>query len=147
MAVFTIFEHPGKNPDKTIFVKEGFSAGAFVFTVLWALWHRLWVVAAILVALYSALMLAPTYLGVNENITAILNFGLGIFLGFEAEELRSAALRRSGYAEAGFVMATSQEEAELRHAFARPKTVVSASSPPLRPMTAAADTLGLFGNV
>jgi len=146
MAAFAIFEHPGKDPDKTIFVKEGFSTGAFVFTALWALWHRLWVMAAILAAAYSALLFSQTYLGLNESVATVLHFGMSVLLGFVAQDLRSAALRRSGYAEVALIIATNREEAELKYTFATPVTAVSMTSPPFRSMTAAADPLGLFGN-
>ena len=31
-----------------MFVPEGFAWAGFIFTFIWALWHRLWVVAALL---------------------------------------------------------------------------------------------------
>lgn len=146
MAVFTVFEHPTKGPDSTIFVKEGFSGSAFVFSVLWALWHRMWIVAAILLAILATLSLAAYQLEIQEPVVSLINLGMGLIFGFEAHDLRAASLRRAGYREAGLVMAGDLEEAEFKHAYLlRPdRKHAAVDRPRMQPST---DTLGLFGNV
>lgn len=146
MAVFAVFEHPDNSVDRTVFVKEGFSAAALIFTVLWALWHRMWIVSAILIAAFGVLYgLAPS-IGVNEINIGLLDMLVSLLFGFEARNLWGRSLRRAGYTEAGLVTASSQEEAELKYAFQRLATSKQAiPAPRLRHETA--DTLGLFGNV
>ena len=46
MALFTVLEPPDKKPERVAFVPEKFAGGALVFGFLWALWHRMWVIAA-----------------------------------------------------------------------------------------------------
>lgn len=146
MAVYTVYEHATKGPDHTVFVKEGFSGMAFVFSVLWALWHRMWVVAAILLIVFAALSIATHALSMQDGIVSILNLGISLVFGHEAQDLRAKSLRRAGYREAGLVMAKDLEEAELKYAFAMPKQQSRplSSRPLIGPPT---DTLGLFGNV
>ena len=48
MAIYSIFRKAGAPRDEAVFVKEGFSIAAFVLTFLWALWNRMWVVAAVI---------------------------------------------------------------------------------------------------
>ena len=52
MRVYTVHFRPGSlTPDRdTTLVKEGICWPAFLFTFFWALWHRLWLVAALIVA-------------------------------------------------------------------------------------------------
>ena len=58
MTIFTVLEPPDGNPERVAFVREGFSWSALLLTVLWAVWHRMWVVAALLFALTTALTVA-----------------------------------------------------------------------------------------
>ena len=149
MSSYTIFRRPGDEPEKSVFVKDGLSAPALLFTVLWALWHRMWVVAAIMLALMAALTLAVQSAGLNEAVAVAIDIALGFLIGLEAATLRSWSLQRAGFAEVGVIEASSQENAELKyfHAVAPPDTVADIRAP-LRPQTASqSDPLGLFGNV
>ena len=142
MAVFAVFEHPDKSPDRTVFVREGFSAAALVFTVLWALWHRMWIVSAILIAAYGL----TNTLGMSEPVVALLELAVSLVFGFEARNLWAQSLRRAGYREAALIMASNHEEAELKFAFAS-RARGNQSFPVSRLQMQAPDTLGLFGNV
>lgn len=145
MAVFAVYEHPSKAPDRTVFVKEGFAFWALVLPVLWALWHRMWVTAAVLVAVYGVIHLAVSLFALSDINAALLDMAVNIIFAMEARNLRIASLRRAGYREQALVMASSLYEAELKHAFEickpRPHEPLSVR---IRPQ--AADTLGLFGS-
>ena len=148
MAVYAILRKPGAPADRTIFLREGFSVPAFLFTVAWALWNRLWLVAALIFAAMAALALLGSLTAANELAVATVNFGLSLILGFEAQALHQAALRRAGYVADGLVEAADLEEAELKYFAealpARPTT--PAQSGPFAG-TGQGDPLGLFGNV
>ena len=58
MAIYSIFRKAGAPRDEAVFVKEGFSIAAFVLTFLWALWNRMWVVAAVILAVMAAVAVA-----------------------------------------------------------------------------------------
>ena len=146
MAIFTILESPDANPDRVVLVREGFVFPAFLFTVLWALWHRLWVVAAVLFAAYVAIALAGEWFQWHWAIVSACEFGLALLFGLEAADLRVRALRRAGFRPAGLIQATNLQAAELDY-FAglrilRPTPPV----PDYRPHRAHEDTLGLFGS-
>ncbi len=143
MAVFAVFEHPEKDPDRTIFVKEGFSSAALVFTVLWALWHRMWVVSAILIAVFGLIYVLVRLLGLNEINAALLELAVSLSFGFEARNLWAYSLRRSGYRAAALVMAANLEEAELKFVFAQ-RSQNHSPVPSSKMRSEPADTLGLF---
>lgn len=144
MAVFRVFEHPTNDPDRTVFVREGFSGRAFVFSVLWALWHRMWAVAALLLAIFGSIMLVSQYSVLSELFVSLLNLAAGLIFGFEAQALRAASLSRAGYREAALVAASGVEEAEIKylHDIRRPE-IGAVSVTRMEP--GPADTLGLFG--
>ena len=39
-------------------MRDGFSWAAFVLTFLWALWNRMWIVAAVILAVMAAVAVA-----------------------------------------------------------------------------------------
>ncbi len=144
MALFTVLEPPKGEIDKVTFVREGFAPLALVFTVLWALWHRMWVMAAILFAILVAISLSVTLLDLNPAVASLLELATGLIFGFEARRLRIMSLERSGYRQAGLIEASTREAAELGYFAARPRNAQAAApAPKLR--IDAEDTLGLFG--
>jgi len=108
------------SPDgDAVFVREGFAWGAFVFSIAWALWHRLWLVAILIAGAIAALALTEDLLEINPLLAEAASFGLSLWIGFEANDWRRAGLRRRGYADAGIVTAASLAEAEHRFSTAR----------------------------
>jgi hypothetical protein len=145
MAIFTVLEPPDGRVERTTFVKDGFAWGAFAFTVLWALWHRMWIVAAVLFALFVGISLAVSELGLDPALALALELGVSTVLGFEARTLHVMALKRAGYSEAGLVEATTLEAAELDYFSRRRSAAISPRTSAFIPR--ADDTLGIFGNV
>jgi len=96
------------------FVREGFSWGAFVFSVFWALWNRLWIVALLIAGALAALALAEEFLEPGLVLAHAISLAVSVWIGFEANDWRRESLKRRGYAEAGIVAATSLAEAEFR---------------------------------
>lgn len=148
MALFTILEAPDRKPDRLVAVKEGFSASALVFTVLWALWHRMWVVSAILLAVFVGIALSVNILGINPILGSVTELAVGVIFGFEARDLYVRSLEKAGYRTVGMIEASGREAAELGYLMSGrgPQLANSPTPPPIRP-PAAHDTLGLFGNV
>lgn len=148
MTVFDIYEHPERGPDCVVAVPEGFAPLALAFTVLWALWHRMWIVAAGLVVLFAGITLAVSHGGLPPAVAMILDFGVALIFGFEANALRGLSLRWAGYRHVAMMSARDAEVAELQHILDR--RVLSATvragheRAPMRPSN---DMLGLFGNV
>jgi len=147
MRLYIILEAPNGKPENVAFVREGFSYTAFLFTVLWALWHRMWVVGLFLFALSSGLTIAANFEVLGPGLASLIQFAIGVLFGFEARSLQLAALERAGFRRVGLIQASSQEAAELTY-FAGRSPVASASEPAPRRLRATSDdTLGIFGNV
>lgn len=102
-------------PDReAVLVREGFCWPAFVFSAAWALYHRMWFVAALMLAATLGLAALQDVLGLDEFVVEAIGLVLALWIGFEANDWRRAALRRRGFAEAGIVVAPGLEHAEHR---------------------------------
>lgn len=102
-------------PDREAqFVREGFSVAAFLFSGLWALYHRMWFAAVLMVAAAAGLALADEFLDLHPVFAEAVGIALSLWIGFEANDWRRAALRRRGFVEAGLVAAPALEQAEHR---------------------------------
>lgn len=103
------------SPDReAVFIREGFSWGAFVFSVLWALVHRMWLAALIVFALSVAVSVVTDSLDLDPVTAAACALALALIVGWEANDWRRRALERRGYVNAGVIAATSRLEAERR---------------------------------
>jgi hypothetical protein len=118
MAVYTVHEPPSRGdaisapePERFVFVRDGFSLAALLFGPLWMLRHRMWlvllgygaVVAVIAAALYGSA-------AVEGIVWALLAF----LIAFEAGTLRRFTLARRGFRNIGIVVGDDLESAERR---------------------------------
>jgi hypothetical protein len=99
---------------ETVFVKEGFSWGAFLFSVVWALWHRMWLGALVILAGSVALTLASDLLGMPPALDAALGLAWSMLIGFEAQDWRRRSLAWRNYVEVAVVSGASIVDAERR---------------------------------
>ncbi len=100
------------NADPVI-LKEGFNWAAAIFTVLWALWHRMWLVATALLVASAALGVGATLFGLGPESRAVLMVGYAILVGFHANDWRRWSLERRDFEDAGIV-AAPRADAALR---------------------------------
>jgi len=100
-------------------VKEGFSWPGLVFAGLWALWHRMWLAAVAIFAVFAIVsgLLAGAGPAAQALASALLGLGLGLF----GNDIRRWHLRRRGFAEAGAVRGENLTEAERRFLEGRPE--------------------------
>lgn len=150
MALFTVLEPPDGKPDRVAFIPEGFAWTAFVFTFFWALWHRMWVAAALLFAVFSVLSLAVTFDVLGSGLCSLLQFGVSLVFGFEAWHLKESSRLRAGFRRAGLLQASCLESAELAYFAERAAAPPAPATPapaPTRYRAAPEDTLGIFSNV
>ncbi len=103
---------------EAVFVREGFSWGAFFFSVLWALRYRMWLTAIFLFVVSVALSLASDLLRVDPLTESALGVALALIIGWEANDWRRRSLARRGYVMAAVIAAENLLEAERRF-FAR----------------------------
>ena len=105
----------GRDPDRgLVLVKEGFSWPAFLFSGLWALWHRMWLWATIIIAANVALNLVLQHLGGDSVTQGIISFGIAVIIGMIANDLRRRSLAYKDYREFGVVAADNLPAAECR---------------------------------
>ncbi len=105
----------GLDPDRDlVLVKEGFSWPAFLFSMLWALWHRLWLSAFVFLALGAGLDSTLSALGAGDAARAVLTLAYMVLIGYSANDLRRRGLARRGYRPLGLVTGTSRDAAEQR---------------------------------
>jgi hypothetical protein len=138
MTTYSIYAKPDDAmAAEAIFLPDKFSWGAFVFTWVWALWNRMWIVAVLILSVMfiaSALPAVPQYL---------LALGVNIVMGLHGNDLLGWSLTRHKYAEIGLSNGGSLEEAEMRfYAGGDDATAPAPASP--RPVNH--DVLGLFGS-
>jgi Protein of unknown function (DUF2628) len=97
-------------------VRDGFSWGAFAFTVLWFVRHRLWLAALLVLVGLVVLALAGRALGLSPFAALVVTGLASLLIGMEAPSLRRWTYGRRGKPARDAVMAGSQEEAELKAA-------------------------------
>ena len=100
--------------ERAVLVPDGFVWPAFAFTVLWFLYHRLWIAAAIV--LVGLLLLGGTgfVLGLPAFAVSLVGLLAACLIGLEASSLRRWTLARSGRPARDAVVAPSLAEAEAR---------------------------------
>jgi Protein of unknown function (DUF2628) len=122
MHVYTVhMRRPPLDPDTDVrFVKEGFSWPAFLFSALWALWNRLWFVAAALFVAELAVNGAMVELGADAWSRAALAIGFAVIVGSVGNDLVRWTLFRRDYLEVALVTGTHIDAAERRFWEQRP---------------------------
>ena len=145
MALYTVLEPPDRKPERVAFIPDEVAWGGFVFTYLWAAWHRMWLVAALLLAVTTALAVAVSLEVLNPWVGLVVQFAIALLFALEARQLQVKALERAGFRRAGLVAASNLEAAELDYFASR--SLPPAPPAPARYRAAPDDTLGIFGNV
>lgn len=116
MRIYTVHINPErKNPyENPVFVEESFNWAAFIFRPFWALAHKLWLAAAVLFVLMigGEVLVAQGILPVH--IYSILNLGIMLYVGFQANDWRRAKLRSQGYIVCDIVTGSDLVGAEQR---------------------------------
>ena len=99
---------------ETVLVKEGFNWPAFFLTFLWALWQRMWLTAALILAAQLAGGVLSAWLHLADVAELALSLGIMLIVGFSANDWRRRSLARRRYEESGIVCGRDRDEAELR---------------------------------
>ena len=118
MASYVVME-PARGAGKgeaenTVFIRDGFALTAFFLPVLWLLWHRLWIEAALALAATVGLAALGNVTGFAATAPA-LSLLVSFYAGLEGAALRIAALRRRGWREMGIIEAERGFDAETRY--------------------------------
>jgi len=120
MAVYIVHEPPAKadlarpEPERFVFVRDGFYFWAFVFGPFWMIRHRLWMVLLLYVIVTACLGIALSTASVGGNVQMGVWFLVAVLVGLEAGTFRRWTLSRRGWKNAGTVIAKNHELAENR---------------------------------
>ncbi len=133
--------------DAAVLVKDGFSVFAFALTLIWALWHRMWLVALLVLLFDLALIAALGLLGVHPLAAMGAELAVSLLIGLEAAAIRSWHLARKGRPAAFVVVADDAQGAEDKAALLWSRGTGAASNawrpaPAPRPAPAAVPATG-----
>jgi hypothetical protein len=164
MPTYTVHQPPAKNgraadPQRFVFVRDGFHFWAFLLTLPWLIYRRLWLALLGYVLLTAALGAVFHFLRTPSGSQAAIGLLIGVLFGLEAASLRRWTYGRRRWTNIGVVVGNDQEDAERRF-FAewvhrpaeavmapdRPAPSAPVSPPPKPPRNSAAgnDIIGLF---
>jgi hypothetical protein len=160
MSVYTVHEPPVRaaetspDPERFVFVRDGFYFWAFLLTPVWMLWHRLWLVLLIYVVVTVGIENVMHFAGVGAAASSLAVLLISLLVGVEASTLRRFTLARRGWRQVGVVGGTNAEAAERRFFDAWANNAAPGKPgerpasppvpPPLPPMPHAPDIVGLF---
>ncbi|TIS13033.1 DUF2628 domain-containing protein, partial [Mesorhizobium sp.] len=93
MAIYVVMEPPaGGNEEDAALVRDSFTWLGFLFSPIWLAWHRLWIEALLTFAAMAALSMLGEKLRL-EWAGSALSLLVSLYIGFEGQALRIAALR------------------------------------------------------
>ena len=114
-------------------VKAGFCWPAFLFTVLWAAWHRAWWVAAALLVVSIAIAFGAEAVALGPTGQVVVNLGFLALVGFHGGDFRRWSLGRRGYRDQGVVAGDNADAALHRYLDRRSRTARQGPLPPAPP--------------
>jgi Protein of unknown function (DUF2628) len=160
MPTYTVHAPPPKADEKTsdpqrfLFVRDGFHFWAFLLGPLWLIYRRLWLVLVLYLVVAGVLGGALAALHAPATLQLAFDLLIALLVGFEAATLRRWTLERRGWRTLGFVVADDEENAERRffpawseHAGteAPPPSAEPKYAPPVRRGPhSGSDVIGLF---
>lgn len=98
-----------------VLIKEGFSWPGFFFSVIWALWHRLWWVALGMLAVNILAGLILSLAGFADVLQGVSTLAIAVLIGFTANDLRRWTLARRGFDEVAVVAGDDADMAFARY--------------------------------
>jgi hypothetical protein len=158
MSTYTVHEPPlrrnerAADPERFVFVRDGFHFWAFLLAPLWLLAHQLWLVLVLYLVVNAAIDIGLTIIRAPGSVTFLAGLLIALVIGFEGAALWRWTLTRRGWKTAGFVVGDSLETAERRF-FAEWLNRAPAVTPPAAPTYAVpvrhgppsgSDVIGLF---
>ena len=164
MITYTVHERDSdltdisKRAESILFVKEGFAWMAFLFPLLWLIYHRMWIVLAGFVAILALLEVGVVSLELAEEIAVVTTFAMSGLFALQANDLRRWSLARRSYQFVELVSGRDRGECEQKfftqwldgqgaQADVLPKRAMSAKPAPAatgKTSSGGDDVIGLF---
>ena len=117
MRIYTVHVKPDEAEAnfKPLFIKEGFNFAAFVLTLFWALYKRLWAVSLALIVVSVILMLIVKAHYITRITAIVLHLCIHFVVGFQANDWVRDRLRKQGYILSDITAADSYIRAQQRY--------------------------------
>lgn len=128
MRIYSVHVRGGEPDQDLVLVKDGFCWPAFFLSVLWAAWHRLWLVALLFLALDLTVGVVIGLIDPDLGAETAITLGLAAAIGAVANDLRRWTLTRRGFKDAGDVLGRDAMAAEQRFCDRHPTSAVNFSS-------------------
>ena len=118
--IYTVHEPPGVNVDRIdraaemVFVRDGFSWGAALFSPFYFLVKGQWLAALAYLAVVFLISALLWTTGLDHQWFSVAVLGLNVFIGFEASTIEKAWLALRGWREIGTVAGRNLPECERR---------------------------------
>jgi len=130
MNTYTVhLRRHGLDPERdVVLVKEGFSWPAFFLSFLWALWQRLWLAAALILAAHIAISAGIYYLRPDPLTQATVVLGVAAIIGYLANDYRQEKLAQLGFAVDVVVSGLNKDHALRRYLDTDPALAADFSS-------------------
>ncbi|MGL4490268.1 MAG: DUF2628 domain-containing protein [Rhizobiaceae bacterium] len=144
-----VISDKGDKPEDNIrFVRDEFSIVAFAVPLVWLLWHRLWLHAALCFAAFGVCAALVTWNGNPAwlGFSAIASASISLFVAHEGGEWLRQTLAQNGYRELDVIPARNSREAEEIFASRLIETVVRKPSQGFAPVSSAS-LIPLTGNL
>ena len=107
--------HLLRQMDEIVAVKEGFCWPAFLFSLVWATFHRLWLFAFCLLGFCSVTFFTLYQQGAEPSFNLIVFFGIFTLFGYLANDFRRSKLKKDGYLERCVIIAPTVRTAVQRY--------------------------------
>lgn len=131
MKIYSVYQKEGCDP---VFLAERFSWMAFLFTPLWALYHRIWWLFGVTLAVevvtrwaLSGQMPAGAPLAGEPVLPALVQAGWAAYVALCAPDWRGATLERRGYRLLGVTTGRDGLEAQRRFLDTRGTSLMAAA--------------------
>ena len=120
MSVYPVHEPPLRaaealpDPERIVFVRDGFYFWAFLLPPLWMLRYGMWLVFLIYVVIAVGVENVMHYAGVGSAGLTLAELLISLLVGIEASTLRRFTLAWRGWKNIGIVSGHDIEDAERR---------------------------------
>jgi hypothetical protein len=155
MPTFTIHAPPREDettsdPQRFVFVRDGFHFWAFLLAPIWLLLRRLWLVLVLYLVVNGVIGGALVVLRAPVTLQVAADLLIALLFGFEADTLWRWTRARRGWQMLGFVVGDDEENAERRFfaewtkRAAPPAPEPQYTAPVRRGPPSGSDVIGLF---
>jgi hypothetical protein len=115
--IYTVHAKRGYQAEENLplFVREGFNLWAFLFTLLWAFYHRLWLVSALMLGFNAIVMMLEQREIITSISATVLLLAMQVITGFHGNDWLRSKLKKRGFITTGIVTGDSLIRAEQRY--------------------------------